>query len=102
GRGCDEHAERQGRSARACQLVAEQLVADLRAVAMHDCNAPARLGERDDDTQRLARVRELLVDTTVAAGRLERVASKRDDDRARTTAFVRGNNAIGSGGRQAD
>src|SRR5690606_8625185 len=76
GRG-DENAERQGRSPRAGQLVAQQLISDLRPVAMHDRDVPARGCELDDGAEALAGVRELLVDVTVLARRLQRIATER-------------------------
>ena len=47
GRG-DQHAERKHRPVREGQLVTQQLVADLRAVAVDDGDAPALTRERDD------------------------------------------------------
>src|SRR5215831_15438753 len=48
GRGGDQDAERQRRGLASSNLVSHELIADLRAVAMHDADAPAGKREIDD------------------------------------------------------
>ncbi len=47
---------------------------------MRDRDAPARVRQRDDRAEAFPGVRELLVNVTALAGRLERVAAQRDHD----------------------
>ena len=74
----DEHAERERARLRARELVADQLVADLRSVAVHDADVPAVQREVDDRTEALARVAELVVDRALLASRREGVPAQRD------------------------
>ena len=79
GRRRDEHAERQRTRFLARRLVAHQLVADLRSVAVHDAHVPAVVNQLDDRGEAFARVAKLIVDGRRLAGRRERIAAERDD-----------------------
>ena len=83
GRRRHEHAERQRRDFRAGELVAHELIAHLRSVAVHETQIPAIEREIDDRAEALARVRELVADRAVNAGGRERIAAERDDCRLR-------------------
>ena len=76
-----EHAEWQWRDLRARELVAHELVAHLRAVAVHEAQVPSIEGEIDDGAKARTRVRELVADRAVLAGRRECVAAECDDRR---------------------
>jgi hypothetical protein len=79
--GRDQHAQRQRGQLGARPLVAQQLVADLRAVAMHDHDPPAAARQLHHRGQALPRVGELLMDVAARARRLQRVAAQCHDDR---------------------
>ena len=78
GRG-DEHAEWKRRDLRARELVAHELIANLRTVAVHQTEIPSVEREIHDCTEALSRVRELIADRAVLARGRQRVAAQGDD-----------------------
>ncbi len=81
GRSGHEHAERKWSGLATRDLVANQLVPDLRSVAVHHTHVPAVVREIHDGTKALTRVTELIVNGASFAGRSEGIAAQRDDRR---------------------
>src|SRR5207247_7416392 len=75
----DEDAERERAGFLARQLLANELLADLWAVAVHDAHAPTGECQLDDRAQTLACMPKLIVDRRSLAGGRERVAAERHD-----------------------
>src|SRR5262249_39921415 len=58
-------------------FIAHQLIADLRAVAVHDAHAPAGERQLHDGPQALAGVAKLIVDRGLLARRRQRISPDR-------------------------
>ena len=77
----DQHPQGQGLDLVGGNLVACQLVAHLRAVAVHEDDVPPGRREIHDRRETRARVTELIADRRPLTRRRDGVASERDDNR---------------------
>jgi len=79
----DQHAKRKGLDLIAGDLVARQLVADLRSISMNQDDVPRCGREVHDRRETRPRVVELIADRRPLAGWRDGVSSEGDDDRSR-------------------
>ncbi len=79
----DQDAERQRLDLFGRQLIARQVIAHLRAVAVHQDDAPAPARQIHDRRQALARMAELVRNGRALVGRCDCIPAQRHDDRAR-------------------